>query len=124
MDADDRHHKPSLELLLTHPGLLVVPALVVTEVSYLVATRLGTDAEVRFLGDLASGQFRVEPVAAGDWLRMAELVHTYRNLPLGAVDASGLVAAERLGITAIATTNQRDFAVVQPRHCDAFTLLP
>ena len=102
----------------------MVPTLVVTEVSYLVATRLGADAEVRFLGDLASGHLGVEPVAASDWLRMADLVHTYRNLPLGTVDASVVVAAERLGITAIATMDRRDFAIVKPRHCDAFTLLP
>ncbi|WP_419851470.1 type II toxin-antitoxin system VapC family toxin [Candidatus Poriferisocius sp.] len=124
IDADDRHHESSLELLLTHPGPLVVPTLVITEVSYLAATRLGAEAEVRFLGDFASGQLGVEPVAAGDWLRMAELVHNYRDLPLGTVDASVVVAAERLGITTVATMDRRHFTVVKPRHCDAFDLLP
>ena len=47
VDADDDHHRASLELLETHPGPLVVPTLVVTEVAYLLATRLGTvDASV------------------------------------------------------------------------------
>jgi len=97
---------------------------VVTEVVYLIGTRLGSNAEVRFLGDLASGDLGVEPVAASDWLRIAELVHHYRDLPLGAVDASVVAAAERLGEQTIATLDRRHFSVVRPRHVDAFALLP
>lgn len=66
VDSDDAHHAESLALLETHPGPLIVPTLVVTEVVYLLATRLGTDPEVRFLGYLASGAFSVEAVAAAD----------------------------------------------------------
>jgi len=97
---------------------------VVTEVAYLVSTRLGPEAEVRFIGDLASGDLQVDPVAAGDWLRIAELVHTYRDLPLGTVDASVVAACERLNITTVATTDRRDFAVVRPDHCDHLNILP
>jgi hypothetical protein len=98
--------------------------LVVTEVTYLLGTRLGTEAEVRFLGDLASGNLIAEPVAASDWLRIAELTSTYGDLPLGAVDASVVVAGERLGITQLATLDRRHFTVVRPAHVDAFELLP
>lgn len=101
-----------------------MPTLVVGEVAYLAATRLGVRSEVLFLGDLASGDFVVEPVAASDWLRVAELVARYSDLPLGTVDASVVAAAERLGITAIATTDRRDFSVVRPSHAEAFTLVP
>ena len=96
----------------------------ITEVAYLVATRLGTVAEVRFLGDLAAGNFLVEPVAPADWLRIAELVSQYRDLPLGTVDASVVTAAERLGIVEVATVDHRHFGVVRPRHVAAFALLP
>lgn len=96
----------------------------VTEVTYLLATRLGPEPEVRFLGDLAAGAFSVEPVAAGDWLRIAELVANYRDLPLRTVDASVVAAAERLGVQEIATVDRRHFSVVRPSHVAAFTLLP
>jgi uncharacterized protein len=102
----------------------VVPVLVVTEAAYLIAARLGVEAEVRFLGDLAAGAFTVEPVAPADWLRIAELVGRYRDLPLGTVDASVVATAERLGITEVATVDRRHFGVVRPRHTEAFTLLP
>ncbi|MBI3973483.1 MAG: PIN domain-containing protein [Chloroflexi bacterium] len=124
VDADDRHHEPCLELLATHPGPLVVPLLVVTEVAYLLASRLGAEAEVRFLGDLASGAFVLEPVHPADWLRVAELVWRYRDLPLGTVDASVVAAAERLGISVVATLDHRHSRVVRPAHTAALTLLP
>jgi uncharacterized protein len=47
-----------------------VPTLVITEVAYLVASRLGTDAEIRFLGDLAAGNLIAEPVAPADSIAM------------------------------------------------------
>ena len=82
------------------------------------------EPEVRFLGDLASGALTVEAVAAADWLRIAELVATYRDLPLGSVDASVVAAAERLSVTDIATVDRRHFGVLRPRHVGALTLLP
>ncbi|MGH2792811.1 MAG: type II toxin-antitoxin system VapC family toxin [Actinomycetota bacterium] len=124
IDEDDGDHEASLALLLEHDGPLIVPQLVVTEVAYLLEQRIGADAEVRFLGDLAAGNFTTEPVAAGDWLRIAELVADYRDLPLGTVDASVVTAAERLGSATIATLDRRHFSVVRPRHADAFELLP
>jgi predicted nucleic acid-binding protein len=124
VDADDAHHEACLELLETHPGPLLVPTLAVTEVVYLIQSRLGWQAEVRFLGDLASGSLIVEQLPAGDLLRMAELVSQYRDLPLGTVDASIVAAAERLGIQVVATLDRRHFSVTRPRHVPAFTLLP
>ena len=124
IDADDRHHAECLELLATHPGPLLVPVLVVSEVTHLVATRLGIAPEVRFLGDLAAGALTPEPVLAGDWLRIAELTARYGDLPLGAVDASVVTAAERLKISEVATLDRRHFSVIRPSHVAAFELLP
>ncbi len=112
-----------MELLETHPGPLVVPELVITEVTYLLGTRIGADAEVRFLGDLAAGNLIPEPVAASEWLRIAELVAAYRDLPLGTVDASVVATAERLAVRDIATLDRRHFSVVQPSS-GSFNLLP
>ena len=100
-----------------------MPALVVTEVVYLLGTRLGVDAEVRFLGDLAAGNLIFEAVAASDWMRIAELVVQYRDLPLGTVDASVIAAAERLGVSDIATIDRRHFSVVQSK-IGTLSLLP
>jgi predicted nucleic acid-binding protein len=123
VDRDDRHHAACLEMLETHPGPLIVPTLVITEVAYLVASRIGNEAEIRFLGDLAAGNLIAEPVAAADWMRIAELVGRYRDLPLGTVDASVISAAERLGSNEIATLDRRHFTVVRS-ELGPLTLLP
>lgn len=72
---------------------------------------------------MAAGNLIVEPVAAPDWLRIAELVARYRDLPLGTVDASVLAAAERLAIAEIATLDRRHFTVVRSTFGE-LTLLP
>ena len=124
MDEDDNHHLECLDLLESHPGPLVVPVLVVTEVSYLLASRLGAEAEIRFFGDFAAGNLMSEHVAGEDWLRIAELVGQYRDLGLGTVDSSIVAAAERLRLDQIATLDRRHFTVVRPSHVPAFDLLP
>ncbi len=100
-----------------------MPTLVITEVTYLLGTRLGVDPEVRFLGDFAAGNLIAEPVAASDWLRIAELVARYADLPLGTVDASVIAAAERLGTNDIATLDRRHFTAAQS-NIGALNLLP
>ena len=124
VDADDAHHEECLAFLTSHRGPLAVPVLVVAEVAHLLGTRLGPNPEVRFLGDLASGAFATIAVEGDDWIRIAELVARYRDLPLGTVDASVVAAAERLGITTVATLNRRHFGVVRPAHVAGFELVP
>lgn len=124
VDATDQHHQQALHLFRNYSGPLFVPTLVIPEVVYLLASRLGPHAESRFLGDLASGDFAVEPVEPTDWPRIAQLVTLYQDLPLGTVDASVVALGERLGVRAVATFDRRHFTVVRPTHVDAFDLLP
>jgi len=63
-------------------------------------------------------------VSPTDWLRIAELVSIYRDLPLGTVDASVVAAGERLQISQVATLDRRHFTIVRPAHIEAFELLP
>jgi len=120
----DRNHSRCVELLAGDPGPLVVPALVVTEVSYFLADRVGPRAERAFAGSLGAGELFVEPVEPADWTRIGELLDRYEDLGLGIVDASIITACERLGETRLATLDHRHFSAVRPRHCAAFTLLP
>jgi len=124
VDADDDHHAAALEFLEEHAGPILVPMLVVAEVAYLLATRLGATAEIKFLGDLASGALIPLHPEPADWVRIAELVAKYADLPLGTVDASIVACAERLGVGTIATFDRRRFGAVRPRHLTAFDLVP
>lgn len=120
----DRHHEKSVELLAGAPRPLLVPTLVLTEVSYLLADRIGPHAELAFAGSIAHGELVVDPVLDSDWDRISDLMEQYLDLPLGMVDASVVALAERRGLEVIATLDRRHFGAVRPRHVEAFTLVP
>ncbi len=121
--SNDKHHERAVELLSAATRPLIVPALVVTEVAYLVGDRVGARAELAFARSLAAGELIVEPVLDSDWDRICEFVEDYADLPLGIVDASVVALAERLGAEQIATLD-RHFAAVKPRHAERFALVP
>jgi uncharacterized protein len=120
----DKHHERSVQLLSSAERPLLVPALVLTEVSYLLGDRIGAHAELAFVRSLAAGELVVEPVLDSDWGRIAELMEQYIDLPLGMVDASVVALAERTGLETIATLDERHFRVIRPRHTQALTLVP
>ncbi len=120
----DRNHRRCVDLLTRAPRPLLVPELVVTEVSYLLGDRIGPHAEIGFGRSIAAGEIVVEPVLESEWSPIAELMERYSDLPLGIVDASVVALAERHGVGEIATLDHRHFAVVRPRHVTAFALLP
>jgi len=123
----DRHHRACVDLFTAahlSGDVLALPSPVVTEACYLLAREAGAQAEAAFLGSLADGDMTVIDLEREDWRRAAELVLRYADLPLGAVDASVVAVAERLGLTEVATIDRRHFSVVRPRHVNAFTLLP
>jgi uncharacterized protein len=103
---------------------LLVPATVAAEVGYLLDREAGPRVESLFLRSLADGDFSAVDLTAEDYARMAELVLTYGDLPLGTTDASVIAIAERLKLTDVATLDRRHFTVVRPAHVNALTLLP
>jgi predicted nucleic acid-binding protein len=121
-DFDDEHHDRVLQALTQQDLHLIVPALVVAEVTYFIGSRLGARAEATFLAGLA--EMEVEAPSPVDWTRIAELVEDYADFPLGGTDASIIALAERLGTPTLVTLDRRHFSAVRPRHCAAFDLLP
>ena len=122
VDAGDDDHERCLEVLRRPDLQLVIPALVVAEVTYLVGKRLGAGVEASFLRGLAG--FEVEAPTSEDWPAIAALVERYREFPLGGTDASVAVLAERLGTDTLITLDRRHFGAVRTRHRPAFQLLP
>ena len=122
VDADDDDHLRCLDILQSGALELVVPALVVAEVTYLVGHRLGAVAEAAFLRGLAAVE--VEAPSVDDWQVIAELVQRYGDFPLGGTDASVAVLAERLGTDLIVTLDRRHFAAIRMNDGRGFRLLP
>lgn len=123
----DVHHRPCVDLFA---GLrladrdLLVPAPVVSETGYMLATLAGPSHEAAFIRSLAAGDFKVVDLLRADYERIAEIIDQYADFRLGHADASVLAVAERLGIAEVATLDHRHFNAVRPRHVRALTLLP
>lgn len=122
VDADDEDHARCLEVLQRADLDLVVPALVIAEVTYLVGRRLGAAIEAAFLRGLAA--LEVEAPAVEDWPAIADLVERYGDFPLGGTDASVAVLAERLGTDLIVTLDRRHFGAIRSAQGRPFRLLP
>jgi uncharacterized protein len=120
----DKLHSTCVAFFDGYDGDLLVPSLVVTEICYLAQTQVGPHAEARFLDSIVAGEVTIEHPNEQDWARIAQLVRTCAGFPLGVADASVIATAERLGITQLATIDNRHMRAVKPVHCDAFELLP
>ncbi len=124
LNRKDQEHSRCLTLLETYPGPLIVPGPVLTEVCWLLESRVGPEAEAQFLQSIVTGELILEALTTEDVARMIDLVRTYADFPLGAADASVIAVAERLNAREIATLDRRHFHAVKPKHPSAFTLLP
>jgi len=122
VDADDNDHERCLSVLQRDDLELVVPAMVVAEVSYLVGRRLGAATEAAFLRSLSAVE--VEAPTVEDWVNIAALVERYGDFQLGGTDASVAVLAERLGTDLIVTLDRRHFAAIRMNNGGTFRILP
>ncbi|BCB78601.1 PIN domain-containing protein [Phytohabitans flavus] len=124
LNRKDADHTRCVDLLEKHPGPLLVPGPVLTEVCYLLESRVGAHGEAAFLAAVADGELQLVGLTQPDLRRMVELVKAYADFPLGAVDASVVAIAERYGCADIATLDIRHFSTVRPRHVPNLNLLP
>jgi uncharacterized protein len=120
----DPHHEGVAAVLRGERGAIVTSQVVAAEVDYLILTRLGVDAELAFLRDLAEATFLAECLRQEELRVAASLIHRHRDLRLGLADASLVVLARRYRTTRILTTDRRHFRVVEPLQGGHFTILP
>ena len=123
-DRSDRNHTRVLDIAPTINYTLVLPVVVLPEICYLIASRLGHTAMRRFIVEVSRSDTRLEAISKTDLHRIGEILEQYADSRLDLVDASIIAIAERENITRILTLDRRDFSIIRPRHCDYFELLP
>ncbi len=125
VDSAEPAHAACVETLEgLSEALLAVSPFVLAEADYLVSTRLGTDAEVALLGDVAENAYRLVELAAADVGVCLSIIQRYRDLDIGLADASNVVAADRLRTRRIFTLDRRHFEALRPLSGGRFELLP
>ncbi len=105
-------------------GPFVVSPFVVAEVDYLVATRLGVDAELAVLGELAGPAYVLAPFDESDLANARQVVDTYRDQQVGVADASLVVLADRYQTRRVLTLDRRHFTVLRTPNGDPLEVIP
>jgi uncharacterized protein len=125
IDAAQRHHEAAAAVLGAEDEPAALSPFVLAEVDYLLATRVGVDAELAFLAEVASGAYRLAPFNAEDVAAAHRLVGRYRDQNIGLTDASIVVLAHRHETKRLLTLDERHFRVLRPlKRFRSFRLLP
>ncbi len=103
---------------------LVVSPYVVAELDYLVATRIGVEAELSMLAELASGAYDLADIDAEALASATAVIARYRDQAIGLADASLVVLADRHRTRELLTLDHRHFDVMRPLSGGRFKLLP
>lgn len=123
-DRDEPDHRAVAAVLENAAEPLVVSPYVVAELDYLVVTRLGLDAEIATLHELAGGAWDLDPIGTDDLNEMRPIIEKYRDQEIGVADASNVVLAHRHATTTIATLDHRHFGVLRSVAGGHFTIVP
>lgn len=123
-DRGERNHNRVLAIAQSIDEPLILPTVVLPEVCYLIASRLGHQAMRQFIANLTASSTQLEAIAPTDLARVNQILEQYADSHLDFVDAVIVTIAERIGITRVLTLDRRDFSLGRPRHCNYFELLP
>ena len=110
LNRGDQDYDRVMAAFLTERAPYIVPAGILSELTYLIERRLGGAALDAFLSDLESGTYSLD-CGERDFGRIRALVRRYADLPLGFADAAVIACAERHG-GRVLTFDLRHFGVV------------
>ena len=123
-NAREPHHADARKAVERETEALVVSPYVVAELDYLVATRLGVEAELSVLRELAGGAYHLAQIDDADIQAAAAVIGQYRDQAIGLADASLVVLAQRHHTKSILTLDRRHFSVLRPLDGGRFKLSP
>lgn len=123
-DCREPDHDSVRQAIEQTTEFLVVSPYVVAEVDYLVATRVGVDAELAVLRELSAGAWELPAFGAPELAQATSVVEKYRDQAIGIADASNVVLADRYHTRTLATLDRRHFEVVRPFGGGRFTVVP
>lgn len=123
-DTAEPDHQAVSRVIDNAGDFLVVSPYVLAELDYLVATRIGVDAELAAMRELASGAWDLADFGAAEVEQATDIIERYRDQSIGLADASNVVLAARYRTRTIVTLDRRHFAVLRPIAGGRFAVMP
>jgi predicted nucleic acid-binding protein len=119
----DRHHAAAVRWFSAFRGPLFTTEAVITETAYILAASVAHQQAALAWVQRARAAGVLEIDTVEDHLAVARLLTRYASLPCDYADATLIALAERTGISAIATIDQRDFSVYRIKGRKRFRIL-
>jgi len=94
-------------------GPFLLSPFVLAELDYLLAARVGQDAQEALLEEVGRGIYLLPNFEAADVRQALEVMRRYGDLGIGLADASIVVLAERHTCNTVLTLDERHFRVLQ-----------
>jgi len=123
-NAREPDHQAVSGVIDSNDELLVVSPYVVAELDYLIAKRIGVDAELEVLRELSSGAWELADVGVAELELATSIIEKYRDQDIGVADASMVVLADRYRTRRIVTLDRRHFDVLRPIGGGRFSVRP
>ena len=124
IDGSQHQHAEAAAALRQASAPLLLSPFVLTELDYLLATRVGVRAQRAMLDEVARGAYRLETFTGADVGLAAVILRRYPNLEIGLADASIVVLAERYAVWDVLTLDHRHFHALRGPGRQRFRLLP
>jgi uncharacterized protein len=124
LDANEALHGRAVAALVAATPPRLVSPFVLAELDYLIASRVGHQAQMALIDEVARGAYQLESFSSEDVGHAKRIMERYDDLRIGLADASVVVLANRHRTLELLCTDERHFRVLRGTGGKAFRLLP
>ena len=124
LDANEALHGRAIAALVAATPPRAVSPFVLAELDYLIASRVGHQAQMALIDEVARGAYQLELFSSEDVGDAKRIMERYADLRIGLADASVVVLANRHRTLELLCTDERHFRVLRGTGGKPFRLLP
>ena len=124
LDANEALHGRAIAALVAATPPRAVSPFVLAELDYLIASRVGHQAQMALIDEVARGAYQLELLSPEDVGDAKRIMERYADLRIGLADASVVVLANRHRTLKLLCTDERHFRVLRGTGGKPFRLLP
>jgi len=124
LDANEALHGRAVAALIAATPPRALSPFVLAELDYLIAGRVGHQAQMALIDEVARGAYQLELFSSEDVGHAKRIMERYADLRIGLADASVVVLANRHRTLELLCTDERHFRVLRGTGGKPFRLLP